>query len=357
MAPAARDRQLALRRRASQSSPAPRSPFPSPIPTQPARQYLRRGLAARSRSRADGVHHTPAARRRQEAVAGLGEAHSGGRGAASRATAGETDPCPAASPTFPCRHGAAQMIRAGALIVGQYLAAARIQPGHDDPAVADRSPRPARRRVHAPLGEVEWPDTIEFIRATLPPGVPLIFAPVASGKTLLEQGRGTRPVWPSRAKLRWCTSSISKRPDRSSGSCADTSRPIRASAGGIVNAMGMRAEESVGARAEKSRWRLQRPQLSVAGRDLVFDWLPIFDLSDRGRVPTSSATPASRRIGPTPHGHVEAESCSVLHPGVPRRSAHGLPELQPGPLCAATRRLSGASATRCHRRASSASGS
>ena len=38
--------------------------------------------------------------------------------------------------------------------------------------------------VHAPLGEVEWPGTIEHIEATLPEGVPLIFAPVTSGKSL-----------------------------------------------------------------------------------------------------------------------------------------------------------------------------
>ena len=34
--------------------------------------------------------------------------------------------------------------------------------------------------VHAPLGEVEWPGTVEYIEATLPVGVPLIFAPVAA---------------------------------------------------------------------------------------------------------------------------------------------------------------------------------
>ena len=36
--------------------------------------------------------------------------------------------------------------------------------------------------VHAPLGEVEGPGTVDHIRATLPTGVPLILAPVASGK-------------------------------------------------------------------------------------------------------------------------------------------------------------------------------
>ena len=34
--------------------------------------------------------------------------------------------------------------------------------------------------VHAPLGKVEWPGTIEHIQNTIPPGVPLVLAPVAS---------------------------------------------------------------------------------------------------------------------------------------------------------------------------------
>ena len=41
--------------------------------------------------------------------------------------------------------------------------------------------------VHAPLGEVEWQGTISHIEATLPGGMPLIMAPVSSGKSLLDQ--------------------------------------------------------------------------------------------------------------------------------------------------------------------------
>ena len=41
--------------------------------------------------------------------------------------------------------------------------------------------------VHAPLGEVEWPGTFEHIEATPPVGVPLMFAPVTSGKSLLHR--------------------------------------------------------------------------------------------------------------------------------------------------------------------------
>ena len=48
-------------------------------------------------------------------------------------------------------------------------------------------PRDQLVAVHAPLGEVEWPGTIEHIAATLPRDVPLILAPVASGKSLLQR--------------------------------------------------------------------------------------------------------------------------------------------------------------------------
>ena len=63
--------------------------------------------------------------------------------------------------------------------------------------------------------------------------------------------------------------------------------------GRLVNAMGMRAEESA-ARARKIPWR-RNDRMSVAGRE-VFDWLPIFDLSadDVFRV--------IRNAGQSPHG-------------------------------------------------------
>ena len=64
-------------------------------------------------------------------------------------------------------------------------------------------PRDQLLVVHAPLGEVEWPGTIEHIENTMPPGVPLILAPVASDKTLLERVVRARQ-WPDPAR-RWCT--------------------------------------------------------------------------------------------------------------------------------------------------------
>ena len=133
-------------------------------------------------------------------------------------------------------------------------------------------PRDQMVAVHAPLGEVEWPGTIEHIEATLPPGVPLIFAPVASGKTLLERVE-ERGLWPS-SKARWCTSDFKAGPIQ-----RELRRHLKAHprfGGRLVNAMGMRAEESL-ARAKKAPWR-RNDRMSVAGRE-VFDWLPIFGLS------------------------------------------------------------------------------
>ena len=48
-------------------------------------------------------------------------------------------------------------------------------------------PREQLLVVHAPLGEVEWQGTLAHVENTMPPGVPLILARVASGKSLLER--------------------------------------------------------------------------------------------------------------------------------------------------------------------------
>ena len=66
--------------------------------------------------------------------------------------------------------------------------------------LAPAVPRDQLVVVHAPLGEVEWPGTIEHIENTIPAGVPLILAPVASGKSLLDvEERGKFPG----PQLRW----------------------------------------------------------------------------------------------------------------------------------------------------------
>ena len=149
-------------------------------------------------------------------------------------------------------------------------------------------PRDRLVAVHAPLGEVEWPNTVEFIRATLPPGMALILAPVASGKTLLdsieERGRFPSP------KVGWCTSSLKRGPIE-----RELRRYLKANprfGGRIVSAMGMRAEESP-ARARKPPWRLNERNFR-AGRTW-FDWLPTFDLTER------EVFRAIRDAGQSPH--------------------------------------------------------
>ena len=107
-------------------------------------------------------------------------------------------------------------------------------------------PRDQLVAIHAPLAEVEWPGTIEHIERTLPDCVPLILAPVTSGKSLLDsiEERGRFPS----ASVRWCTSSQKRAPIE-----RELRRHLKAHpqfGGRLVNAMGMRAEESA-ARASK----------------------------------------------------------------------------------------------------------
>ncbi len=179
-----------------------------------------------------------------------------------------------------------EIIRAGALVAINHSG------GKDSQAMtillSRIVPRDRLVAVHAPLGEVEWPGTIEHIEATLPVGVPLIFAPIASGKTLLKRVE-ERGLWPSNS-ARWCTSDFKAGPIQ-----RELRRYLKAHprfGGRLVNAMGMRAEESP-ARARKAPWR-RNDRMSVAGRE-VFDWLPVFDLS------TEDMFRVIRDAGQSPH--------------------------------------------------------
>ena len=165
-----------------------------------------------------------------------------------------------------------ELIRAGALV------SISTSGGKDSQAMtillSRIVPRDRLVAIHAPLAEVEWPNTVQFIRATLPLGMPLILAPVASGKTLLdiieERGRFPSP------KVRWCTSSMKRGPIE-----RELRRYLKANprfGGRIVSAMGMRAEESP-ARARKPPWRLNERNSRAGGS--WYDWLPILDLTER----------------------------------------------------------------------------
>ena len=149
-------------------------------------------------------------------------------------------------------------------------------------------PREQLLVVHAPLGEVEWPGTIEHIERTIPPEVPLILARTASGMSLLEriEERGRFPD----SGRRYCTSDTKRTPIE-----RELRRYLKAHprfGGRIVNVMGMRASESP-ARSKLTPWR-HSDRNSRAGREW-YDWLPIhgFEKADVFRV--------IREAGQSPH--------------------------------------------------------
>ena len=165
-----------------------------------------------------------------------------------------------------CRH----LIRRGALV------AINSSGGKDSQAMTILLtrivPRDQLLIVHAPLDEVEWPGTIAHIENTIPPGVPLILARVASGKTLLERVE-ERGMWPSKS-ARWCTSDAKRGPIE-----RELRRFLRAHprfGGRLVSAIGLRRDESA-ARAKRVPWK-RNDRNSKAGREW-FDWLPVFPLT------------------------------------------------------------------------------
>ena len=127
--------------------------------------------------------------------------------------------------------------------------------------------------VHAPWARWSGPaPSYAHIENTIPPGVPLIMAPVASGKTLLERVE-ERGMWPSKS-VSWCTSDAKRGPIE-----RELRRYLKANPrfeGRLVNALGLRRDESR-ERARRIPWR-RNEHMSVAGRE-VFDWLPVFELT------------------------------------------------------------------------------
>lgn len=125
--------------------------------------------------------------------------------------------------------------------------------------------------VHAPLRDAEWPGTLAHIERYRPPGVPLILAHTASGKTLLDRVE-ERGQWPDPAR-RWCTADFKRTPIE-----REIRRYLKATPrhrGLVVNAMGHRAEESP-RRRRAPAWRYN-PRNSKAGRTW-FDWYPVHAL-------------------------------------------------------------------------------
>ena len=216
-----------------------------------------------------------------------------------------------------------ELIRAGALVAINHSG------GKDSQAMtillSRIVPRTQLLAIHAPLGDVEWPGTIEHIETTLPTSMPLIFAPVASGKSLLDRVE-ERGMFPG-IRQRWCTAEHKRGPIE-----RELRRYLKVHprfGGRLVNCLGIRRDESA-ARARRVPWR-RNERMSAAGRE-VFDWLPIFDLS------TDDVFRVIRNAGQSPHWiyrHLSRCSCSFcifsspgdlrtaagLRPGLYRRYA------------------------------------
>ena len=108
-------------------------------------------------------------------------------------------------------------------------------------------PREQLLVIHAPLGDIEWPGTIQKIESTIPAGVPLILALTASGKSLLEriEERGRFPS----SSIRYCTSDTKRSPIE-----RELRHHLKAHShfgGFVINAMGMRASEMRAARRSR----------------------------------------------------------------------------------------------------------
>ena len=211
-----------------------------------------------------------------------------------------------------------ETIRAGALVAINHSG------GKDSQAMtillSRIVPRGQMVAVHAPLGEVEWPGTVEHIEATLPAGVPLIFAPVASGKSLLDRVE-ERGMFPG-VRQRWCTAGHKRGPIE-----RELRRYLKAHprfGGRLVNCLGLRRDESA-ARAERVPWR-RNERMSAAGRE-VFDWLPVFEFS------TADVFRVIRDAGQKPHwiyNHLRRCGCSFCifsSPDDLRRAAELRPDL------------------------------
>ncbi len=132
-------------------------------------------------------------------------------------------------------------------------------------------PRHQMVLVHAHLGHIEWPGTIEHIATT---GFDLRLIIARSRRSFFDMVRG-RGMFPS-PKYRQCTSDLKRGPIERQLRRYLAAHPRYR--GQIVNAMGMRAEESA---ARRTRPTLKHnARNSVAGRTW-FDWLPIHDMTKR----------------------------------------------------------------------------
>lgn len=131
---------------------------------------------------------------------------------------------------------------------------------------------PARQLlvIHAHLPGVEWPGTLDHIRATVGETQTIVCQSVKTFFDMVER----RGKWPSPAQ-RQCTSDLKRGPIE-----REIRRHLKAHPefeGRIVNCMGLRADESP-KRAKAHPFK--RNERNSKARREWFDWLPIHDWSE-----------------------------------------------------------------------------
>lgn len=158
------------------------------------------------------------------------------------------------------------MIANGALVVVNHSG------GKDSQAmmnmIADLVPAEQILVIHATLGDIEWPGTIEHIEATIG-DLPLVIAKAKRDWWTMVADRG---MWPGPAQ-RQCTSDLKRGPIE-----REVRHYLKAHprfGGQVVNCMGLRAGESA-KRAKAEVWK-RSTRNSKAGR-AWYDWLPIHGL-------------------------------------------------------------------------------
>ncbi|EPH3360579.1 phosphoadenosine phosphosulfate reductase family protein [Citrobacter freundii] len=182
------------------------------------------------------------------------------------------------------------LVNAGALFVSNHSG------GKDSQAMLikllDVIPKHQLVVVHASLGAVEWPGSLELARQqAMDAGLPFIVA--TARKTLMEmvarrfENRPEVPSWPS-ASTRQCTSDLKRGPIQ---------REIRAYAKAngfkvIVNCLGLRAQESPG-RAKKQMFRKNETDSNSVLT--WYEWLPIHEIM------TDEVFATIRESGQLPH--------------------------------------------------------
>ena len=174
-------------------------------------------------------------------------------------------------------------------------------------------PREQLLAVHAPLGEVELPETLAQIESTIPGWSTTRSGPhgIRQVPARTHRGKGTIPS-PS---ARFCTSDTKRGPiERELGRFLRSHPRFR---GVVISAMGLRRDESA-ARARRLPW--SRSERNSPGRPAMVRLAAHLRPHDRRGLPCHPG----RRPGPPSrlrHGNVEAVLC-VLHHGFARRSSH-----------------------------------